>query len=119
MPVSTAIIVDTSNSRRDHLAQAKQVALEFIQAMGTGDEILVLGLGSATLANFTLDLGVARQLVTALKAAVGPTSLFDTIFSAVDQLSRRGPERRKVILVNSDGDDNRSSRSAGQIEALL
>ena len=49
----------------------------------------------------------------------GPTPLVDAISLAIERLSTREGKGRKVVLVNSDGDDDTSRRSTAQLETVV
>jgi Ca-activated chloride channel family protein len=118
-PLSVAIVLDTSASRRDRLAQGKQVIDDFLRAMNSEDEFLVLGLNDrpGAVASFTSDAALTSRVILATKAG-GPTPLFDSIFTAAEHLSVREHSRRKVILVDSDGEDNVSRHTFVQLKAM-
>lgn len=118
-PASVAILIDNSASRKDFIAQAKQIVNDFLRAVSPGGEYSVFGISEPAQRSggFTSDTRLVMQQVTAIKAG-GPTALFDGIYRADDMLRSRPNDRRKILLIISDGDDNVSRRSPIQLDAV-
>jgi len=111
-PLDVVLVLDVSASLQgqafDHLKRAAWAAVEALQA---GDHIRLLTfshritLGAAVAA----DAAAIRTAIERLDAS-GNTSLCDALYSAL-ALAEGGP-RRTVVLLFSDGRDNRSWLSA-------
>ncbi len=113
LPLTIALLVDTSGSIRDKLRFEQEAAIEFFySALRRGkDKALVISFDSGVdlLQDFTDDPEVLADAVRRIRAG-GGTSLYDAIFLAVNEKLSVQDGRRVIILI-SDGDDNSSRLS--------
>jgi VWFA-related protein len=120
LPLSIALLVDTSGSIRDKLALEQEAATEFFYAIlhKGKDKGMVVSFDSGVdvQQEFTDDPEVLSTSIKKIRAG-GGTSLFDAVYLAVaERLAKEPDNRRKVIILISDGDDNSSRIS--QTETL-
>src|SRR5215471_12429080 len=120
LPLSIALVVDTSGSIRDKLSLEQEAAIEFFYAtLHRGkDKGMAISFDSAVEVQqeFTDDPEVLSNSIRKIRAG-GGTSLFDAVYLAVsERLAKEPDNRRKVIILISDGDDNSSRIS--QTETL-
>jgi|SRR5579871_3267620 len=120
LPLSIALLVDTSGSIRDKLALEQEAATDFFYAIlhKGKDRGMVISFDSGVdvQQEFTDDPEVLAASIKKIRAG-GGTSLFDAVYLAVsERLSKEADNRRKVIILISDGDDNSSRIS--QTETL-
>src|SRR2546421_3874100 len=110
LPLTIALLVDTSGSIRDKLRFEQEAATEFFYStlQRNKDKALVISFDSGVdlLQDFTDNPEKLAEAVRKIRAG-GGTSLYDAIYLAVTQKLANQPGRRIVILI-TDGDDNSS-----------
>ena len=119
LPVSLAILLDTSASMETKLAQAQNAAVRFVRTLHPADEAQVVKFSqrAEVVQDFTSD---GPQLETAIRAthATGDTALYTAIYVALKDLARRGTNgelRRRAVVVLTDGEDTASSITDEQV----
>jgi VWFA-related protein len=110
LPLTVALLVDTSGSIRDKLRFEQEAAIEFFHSTlrrGT-DKALVITFDSGVdlLQDYTDDSEVLATAVKKMRAG-GGTALYDAMFLAATQ-KLAGQNGRRVLILISDGDDNSS-----------
>jgi VWFA-related protein len=110
LPLTIALLVDTSGSIRDKLRFEEEAAIEFFYStLQRGkDKALVISFDSGVdlLQDFTDDPEKLADKIRKIRAG-GGTSLYDAIYLAINQKLANQEGRRVVILI-TDGDDNSS-----------
>jgi Ca-activated chloride channel family protein len=114
-PVSMGIVLDLSGSMKMVLGTAKASLTTLMKDANPGDEAFLNGVSTRPLAylGFTRDVGEILNRV-AFEEAAGDTALVDTIYDSLRHL-RSGVHPRKALLVISDGMDNHSRHSRGEL----
>jgi Ca-activated chloride channel family protein len=115
VPVSVGVVFDCSGSMRQVLPRAKAVMKTFFEASNPDDEAFLYTVASRPNrdSGFTPDFNsLVEHMIFA--DAGGSTALVDTIMAAVRQ-SRTAHRQRKALLVISDGMDNHSRYSRGDL----
>lgn len=111
-PVSLGIVIDTSGSMRFKLKGALQAAKALIGQCRAGDEVFILDMKDALQTHlrqpFTTDFELAARSLDRV-AAAGGTALLDSVLRAGKYAHEEAVNRRKAILVLSDGDDRQST----------
>lgn len=113
-PFSVAILLDASLSMQNKLTLARAACASFVENLRVGDTFAIYGFSGVkvkTLQDFT-DVHDVPDSVWEMKAD-GETPLYDAIAKAADGLGQR-PERRRAILIVSDGADTKSRTSLDQ-----
>jgi len=115
LPLSIALLIDQSSSAIDQIEFERAAAMEFFQnTVKRGkDRAMVIGFASDAqlLVDFTDDPEKFSGGLKKLQPG-GGTAVYDTLFlAAQERLSREDGERRKVIILISDGDDTASRYS--------
>ena len=114
-PITTALVIDVSGSMADEhkLDQARDAAKAYVDALGPNDR--------ATLVSFSSQVNLIQDYTpdkNALKAAIGKltaqgnTLLYDAISQTAERQSAQ-TERRKPLIVLTDGEDTASAASLG------
>lgn len=119
-PASVGLVLDVSGSMRDSLEGAKTVAHSFLESANPEDEFLLLTVSTEpdAVSNFTTDVAGLEDSI-AHTAAGGMTALIDTVYLGLNHM-RHAHQPRRAILILSDGMDNYSRYSKGELmrEAL-
>lgn len=110
-PFAAVILLDTSGSMEQRVSLARSAAINFLDGLRRDDMVAIYNFDTkvSLIQNFSNSRDVAEKVFD-LKA-YGYTSLNDAIYKAAQELGYRS-EKRRAIIVLSDGADNRSSRSA-------
>jgi VWFA-related protein len=119
LPVSLAILLDTSASMEQKLSQAQTAAIRFVRTLQPADEAQVLKFSqrAEVVQDFTSD---KAQLESAIRTttASGDTALYTALYVALKDLDRRhrgGELRRRAVVVLTDGEDTASSINDEQV----
>lgn len=118
LPLSIALLIDQSASSADKLSFERGAAIDFFRnTVKRGkDRALVIGFATDAhlLVDFTDDLDKLSAGLEKLSAD-GSTAVYDTVFLAAQQkLAHEQGERRKLIILISDGDDTASRYTLSQ-----
>ncbi|MGI8469886.1 MAG: VWA domain-containing protein [Pyrinomonadaceae bacterium] len=109
-PFAAVILIDTSGSMEERVNLARSAAIRFLDGLRADDSAAIYNFDSKI--SLVQDFSGSRDLVDSaynLKAD-GTTVLNDAIYKAAQDLSNR-PEKRRAIIVLSDGADTSSKRS--------
>ena len=110
-PFAAIILLDTSGSMETRVSLARSAAIQFLQGLRADDHVAIYNFDSKV--ELVQDFSNSRDLRDTffdLKAG-GMTVLNDAVYKAAEALAVR-PEKRKAIVVLSDGADTMSGRSA-------
>ena len=118
-PISLGIVFDISHSMERKLAFAKDAAARFLETSTTDDEYFLVEFSSrARLAEgFTSDITRLRDKLT-LTPAEGATALYDAVYLGLSKL-KSGQNPKKALLLITDGEDNHSRYSRGDIRDVV
>jgi Ca-activated chloride channel family protein len=110
-PFAAAILLDTSGSMETRLTLARAAAIRFLEGLREEDVASVYNFDSTV--EQLQDFSPGRDLppVAYDLNSKGMTSLNDAVLRAAKDLSQR-PEKRRAIIVLSDGVDTKSGASA-------
>jgi len=114
-PCSIGVVLDVSGSMRKALSIAQDGAQAFVRSSNQNDEFMLLTVSTQPEANsdFTTDAADIDRRVGFSRAG-GMTALIDTVYSGLTKMKQaRNPQR--ALLVFSDGMDNHSRYSKGQL----
>jgi Ca-activated chloride channel family protein len=118
-PISIAIVLDSSGSMKRALPLACQAVRAFLQTANPDDEFSVVTVRDRpeiSLEFVRRSEDVLARMETA--AAGGETALLDSVYLAASYLGS-GVNKRKAILVISDGEDNHSRYTEAELVRLL
>ena len=113
-PFAAIILLDTSGSMEQRVSLARSAAINFLDGLRVDDVAAIYNFDSKV--SLVQDFSNSRDIthrVFDLKAD-GYTVLNDAIFQAAQELGKRS-EKRKAIIVLSDGADTKSGRSADKV----
>lgn len=110
-PLAVGLVLDSSGSmgRDDKMERARAAALHFVKTSHPDDEVFLIDFDSeakVTL-DFTLDLDAVAAALEAAEAG-GRTALYDAVSLALEKLNGYRTQRRRVILLITDGMDTAS-----------
>jgi len=110
-PFAAVILMDTSGSMEGSVAMARSAAINFLDGLRDDDVTAIYNFDSrvSLVQDFSNSRDIAEKVFN-LKAA-GMTVLNDAVYQAALELGKRD-EKRKAIIVLSDGADTKSGRSA-------
>ncbi|MCC6329648.1 MAG: VWA domain-containing protein [Acidobacteria bacterium] len=110
-PFAGVILIDTSGSMEARLSMARSAAITFLDGLRTDDNVAVYRFASKV--ELVQEFSGSRDISEAIfdVKADGMTALNDAVFKAAEELKARH-EKRKAIIVISDGADTISGRSA-------
>jgi Ca-activated chloride channel homolog len=121
VPVSLGIAVDTSGSMAGDKIQEAQSALDrfLFELLDKQDEIFLYRFSNypTLLQGWTSD----RQMLTRALGRLTPnggTAMYDTVAEAIP-LAQKGQNRKKALLVISDGNDTASGTSVTAVKHLI
>jgi Ca-activated chloride channel family protein len=120
-PLAIGLVLDSSGSMgRDYkMERARAAALHFVRTSHPDDEVFLIDFDSE--AKVTLDFTSGLDAVAAALSAAqagGRTALYDAVYLALEKLNGYRTQRRKVILLITDGADTASRRSSKDIAKL-
>ena len=119
MPLSLGIVFDISHSMERKLDFAKDAAVRFLETGTPDDEYFLVEFSSrARLAEgFTNDIRRLRDRLS-LTPAEGATALYDAVYLGLSKL-KSGQHPKKALLLITDGEDNHSRYSRGDIREVV
>lgn len=119
VPATIGLVIDNSSSMRPKHAEITAASLDFAQSNNPQDELFIVNfnawpsLGLPKGVPFTHDWQVLESAL-AKNHAAGNTALYDGIALALKHL-KAGTRERKALIVISDGEDNSSDISLGDL----
>src|SRR4030081_2232732 len=118
-PVSIGVIFDMSGSMSSKVERAREAVIEFFKTANPQDEFFMITFADKPeeIADFTssVDDIQGRLVYTVPK---GRTALLDAIYLGVSKM-RQAKYPKKALLIISDGGDNHSRYTEGEIKALV
>src|SRR5215468_5351899 len=117
LPLTIALLIDTSGSVRDRLRFEQEAAIEFFYStlMRGKDRALVIGFDSGVdlIQDYTDDPEKLSKSIHSMRAG-GGTSLYDAVHVATSE-KLAGQSGRRIMVIISDGDDNSSRTSLTEV----
>jgi Ca-activated chloride channel family protein len=110
-PFTVALLLDVSGSMEGRVSMARAAAIRFLDGLRAEDTAAIYSFSRKV--EQVQDFSQSRDLSPLAYdlAAKGETALHDAIVRAATDLARR-PEKRRAIVVLSDGADTRSAASS-------
>lgn len=118
-PVSLGVIFDVSGSMSNKIDKSREAVVEFFRTANPEDEFFVVTFSEKpeVLADFTTSVeDIQDKLVYAVPK--GRTALLDAIYLGMNRM-RKAKHQKKALLIISDGGDNHSRYTEGEIKALV
>jgi Ca-activated chloride channel family protein len=118
-PISLGVIFDMSGSMNNKLDRSKEAVVEFFKTANPQDEFFMITFSDRpeVLADFTHSVeDIQGKLVSTVSK--GRTALMDAIYLGVAKM-RTARYQKKALLIISDGGDNHSRYTEGEIKSLV
>jgi Ca-activated chloride channel family protein len=118
-PISLGVIFDMSGSMSSKIERAREAVVEFFKTANPQDEFFMITFADKPeeLADFTNSVeDIQGKLVYTLPK--GRTALLDAIYLGISKM-RQAKYQRKSLLIISDGGDNHSRYTEGEIKSLV
>jgi Ca-activated chloride channel family protein len=118
VPLELIIGIDISGSMTPAMPKLKKAVKEFLTAVPPTNAVTLLGFNDniITLTRKTMDPAERARAVDRL-APWGSTALYDVILRGVDMLGRQAG--RKALVIFTDGEDQGSHATLGDVERRL
>ncbi|PYS88475.1 MAG: hypothetical protein DMF62_09675 [Acidobacteria bacterium] len=110
-PFAAVVLLDSSGSMEERISMARAAAIRFLNGMRESDYAAVYRFDSKVvrIQDFSNSRDIDESVFDVRSG--GMTVLNDAIVKAAEELAKR-PEKRRAIVVLSDGEDTQSGRSA-------
>jgi len=118
-PVSLGVIFDSSGSMSSKMDRAKEAVIEFFKTANPQDEFFMITFSDEPeeVSDFTSSVDeVQNKLVYAVPRK--RTALLDAIYMGISKM-RQAKYAKKALLIISDGGDNHSRYTEGEIKSLV
>ncbi len=118
-PISLGVIFDVSGSMADKIDKSRQAVVEFFRTANPQDEFFLITFSEKpeVLVDFTSSVeDIQNKLVYAIPK--GRTALLDAIYLGMNRMQKAHYER-KALLIISDGGDNHSRYTEGEIKSMV
>ncbi|HWY56792.1 MAG TPA: VWA domain-containing protein [Terriglobales bacterium] len=118
-PVSIGVIFDMSGSMASKIERAREAVIEFFKTANPQDEFFMVAFADKPqeIADFTSSVeDIQGKLVYTVPK--GRTALLDAIYLGVSKM-RQAKYQKKALLIISDGGDNHSRYTEGEIKSTV
>jgi Ca-activated chloride channel homolog len=118
-PVSIGVIFDMSGSMSSKIERAREAVIEFFKTANPQDEFFLIAFADKPeeVSDFTSSIeDIQSKLVYTVPK--GRTALLDAIYLGVSKM-RQAKYTKKALLIISDGGDNHSRYTEGEIKSLV
>jgi len=114
-PISIGIVFDLSGSMQSKFIRARKALTEFLRTCNPQDEFFVVGFNDrpAIIVDYTSEVDDVEARMVMLRPQ-NRTALIDAMYLGVNKL-KSAKYDRKALLVISDGGDNRSRYTEGEL----
>jgi Ca-activated chloride channel family protein len=118
-PLTIGIVFDLSGSMESKFLRARKALTEFLRTCNPQDEFFVVGFNDhpAVIVDYTSEVDDVEARMVMLKPEKR-TALIDAVYLGVDKL-KTAKYQRKALLVISDGGDNRSRYTDGELQRAV
>jgi Ca-activated chloride channel family protein len=119
-PLSIGIVYDVSGSMGGNIERSAQALKRFLETSHDQDAFFLLTFNGRAALTQDFMQGDPASIVNGLASVKpnGQTALYDAIYMALEKI-KEGPYARQALLVISDGQDNHSSRTFGELNSAV
>jgi len=116
-PLAVGVVFDTSTSMEGKMAKSRAAVAQFLRTAGIDDEFFLVEFNDH--ANLTQPLTSESDAILSQlgHTARGHTALLDAIALSLGEL-KKSQKPRKALVIFSDGGDNRSRHTEGELRAM-
>ena len=118
-PLSLGVILDVSHSMTTKIERAREAVVEFLKTANPQDEFFMITFADrpGKISDFTQSVeDIQSKLLYTIPK--GRTALLDAIYLGIGKM-RQAKYQRKALLIISDGGDNHSRYTEGEIKSLV
>jgi Ca-activated chloride channel family protein len=115
-PLSVGVVFDTSGSMGAKLSKSRQAVAQFMRTANPQDEFFLIQFNDRPelMVPFTAETEEIQNRLTFIQSK-GRTALLDGVYMAMNQM-KKAHNPRKAILIISDGGDNSSRYTEGEVK---
>jgi Ca-activated chloride channel family protein len=120
IPLSIGLVIDASGSMTDKLERLQTSAMTFVRESNPDDETSIVSFADEV--NLVQDFTRNQRKLSRALAGITPsgnTSLYDAVFLAAEHLNAQSFHEKKVLLVVSDGEDNKSKYKLKEVLSAI
>jgi VWFA-related protein len=109
IPVAMGIVIDNSGSMSNKRTAVNQAALNLVRASNPQDQVFVVNFADEYYLDqdFTSLIAKLQEALERIESR-GGTALYDALIASADHMKKHAKLDKKVLLVVTDGEDNRS-----------
>ncbi len=109
IPVAMGIVVDNSGSMREKRAKVNAAALNLVRSSNPNDEVFIVNFNDEYYLDqdFTSNIKKLKEGLEKIEAR-GGTALYDAVVASADHLKQDAKLEKKIIIVITDGEDQKS-----------
>jgi len=118
-PISLGVIFDMSGSMSNKIEKAREAVVEFFKTANPQDEFFMIAFNDKPelISDFTRSIEqIQGQLIYTVPR--GRTALLDAIYLGMNKM-RDAQNSKKALLIISDGGDNHSRYTDGEIKSMV
>jgi uncharacterized protein YegL len=119
---SIVILLDVSKSMQPYIEEVRRGTAGIVRTLLDDDEVAVLSFSDETKTILQLDTMSENQndinSALLMVKAEGQTALWDGIADSIDMLQREATYNSRVVIVLTDGEDNKSRRFSSQDQVI-
>ncbi len=119
-PISVGMIFDSSGSMGNKIQKSKDAALQFFKTSNPQDEFMLVSFADQPnlISGFTAKLleNLQERLLTVKSS--GRTALLDAVYVGLNEMKKATTNRRALLII-SDGGDNHSRYTDGDIKRAV
>ncbi len=118
-PISVGMIFDSSGSMGDKIQKSKEAALQFFKTSNPQDEFMLISFSDQPnlVSGFTAKYENLQDRLLTVKSG-GRTALLDAVYLGLSEM-KKATTNRRALLVISDGGDNHSRYTEGDIKRAV
>jgi Ca-activated chloride channel family protein len=118
-PISVGLIFDSSGSMGEKIQKSKEAALQFFKTSNPQDEFMLISFNERPnlLTGYTSNFENVQDQLLFVKST-GKTALLDAIYLGLSE-AKKASTSRKALLVISDGGDNHSRYTEGDVKRAV
>jgi Ca-activated chloride channel family protein len=118
-PLTIGIVMDLSGSMQSKFVRARKALSEFLRTCNPQDEFFVVAFNDkpAIVVDYTSDVDDVEARMVMLRPE-NRTALIDAVYLGVNKL-KTAKYQRKALLIISDGGDNRSRYTSGELRRAV